>query len=109
MIQEFAHVRSRRRSRVDAAALARGYADLLAPLHSVDDGDLQTGLDLFVAHEGLGAFDAVLAAAVLGSDHLRTLVSADQTFGVVDGLDLADPAAPPTWIGSASGGAGSAA
>jgi hypothetical protein len=92
VIQEFAHVRSRRRSRVDAAALARGYADLLAPLHSVDDGDLQTGLDLFVAHEGLGAFDAVLAAAVLGSDHLRTLVSADQTFGVVDGLDLADPA-----------------
>ena len=36
--------------------------------------------------------ETVLAAAVLSSDHLRTLVSADQAFAVVRGLDWADPA-----------------
>jgi uncharacterized protein len=92
VIQEFVHVQSRRRDRADAAALARGFADLLAPLHIIHEEDLRSGLDLFVAHETLGAFDAILAATVLRSDQVQTLVSTDRAFGRVRGLDWADPA-----------------
>lgn len=39
---------------------------------------------------GLGAFDAVLAAAVLGRDHLTTIASADRSFAAVPGLRFVD-------------------
>jgi predicted nucleic acid-binding protein len=64
VIQEFTHVRARRRSRTDAAALARQYAIGLSPVIRPDD-DLLAGLDLFVDYMDLGAFDAVLAATAL--------------------------------------------
>ena len=44
VIQEFVHVRARRRDRRDAAALGRDYADLLSPLLSVTREDLRRGL-----------------------------------------------------------------
>jgi predicted nucleic acid-binding protein len=46
-IQEFVHVRARRRERSDAAALGRGYAELLSPLLTVAREDLDRGLALY--------------------------------------------------------------
>lgn len=89
-IQEFVHVRARRRDRSDAAALGRDYADLLAPLLAPTDRELRRGLDLFEEHSDLGAFDAVLAAAALdaGAD---SLVSADAAFSGITDLRHAVP------------------
>ena len=85
VIEEFVHVRSRRRPRDDAAELGRRYSTLLAPLIATDADDLTEGLRLFVAHPELGSFDAVLAAVALrrGAD---ALVSADRAFSVVPDL-----------------------
>ena len=92
VVQELAHVRSRRHPRSDAVRHAAAFATLLAPLVRPDRADLVRGLDLFRDHERLGAFDAVLAAVVLGADHLTGLVSADQAFGAVPALRWIDPA-----------------
>ena len=85
VIQEFAHVRARRRGRADAVTLARAYVDLLAPLAVVEQADLIEGLRLFEHHERLGAFDCVLAAAALalGAD---ALVSPDRGYAAVSGI-----------------------
>jgi len=93
VIQEFAHVRARRRGRDDAASLALAYAELLAPLLVVRDEHLRLGLRLFERHVEIGAFDAVLAAVTLeaGAD---ALVTADAALGVVDGLRAIHPAGP---------------
>ena len=88
-IQEFAHVRARRRDRADAAALAEGYADLLSPLLEVGEVDLREGLRLFERSDALGAFDAVLAAVALRVG-ATTLVSADRVFAGVRGLTFVD-------------------
>jgi predicted nucleic acid-binding protein len=84
-IQEFVHVRARRRSRIDAAALGRDYAQLLAPLLTISARDLRTGLALFEADDRLGAFDAVLAAAAIAVG-AEALVSADRAFESVPGI-----------------------
>jgi predicted nucleic acid-binding protein len=80
VIQEFVHVRARRRDRSDAAALGGDYLELLSPLLAITREDVRRGLRLFERSERLGAFDAVLAAtaAVAGA---RFLVSADTAFG----------------------------
>ncbi|QUW17805.1 MULTISPECIES: type II toxin-antitoxin system VapC family toxin [Agrococcus] len=93
VLQEFAHVRARRRGRDDAAALTERYATALAPLISVDADDLSAGLRLFREHEPLGAFDAVLAAVAQRRDHVRALVSADRGFASIPGLVHLDPGA----------------
>ena len=77
VIQEFVHVRARRRDRTDAAALGNDYAALLSPLLPVSAEHLRSGLALFESSENLGAFDAVLAAAATDSD---ALVSTDSGF-----------------------------
>jgi uncharacterized protein len=84
-IQEFAHVRSRRRDRGDAAALGRDYAQLLSPLLAVTSEHLSRGLGLFEGSESIGAFDAVLAAAATDAG-AEALVSADEGFGQVADL-----------------------
>ncbi|HEU4905163.1 MAG TPA: type II toxin-antitoxin system VapC family toxin [Solirubrobacterales bacterium] len=78
-IQEFVHVRARRRSRADATAIGRDYAELLSPLLEVTRDALREGLDLFERNERLGAFDAVLAAAAAQSG-AGALVSTDAGF-----------------------------
>ncbi|MEX0659730.1 MAG: PIN domain-containing protein [Egibacteraceae bacterium] len=93
VLQEFAHVRARRRARSDAGALARDFGQLLRPLVVVDEDDLRDGLDLFERHDELGAFDAVLAAAALRRG-ARALVSADRSFGSVEALRYVDPSEP---------------
>jgi uncharacterized protein len=79
VIQEFTHVRARRRDRKDAAGLARDYIELLSPLLIVEETDLREGLRLYQEGPGFGAFDAILAAAThaAGAD---ALVSADTGF-----------------------------
>lgn len=90
VIQEFAHVRARRRDARDAAALARDYAELLSPLLVVAREQLDHGLSLFESVPGLGSFDAVLAASALEAD-AAAIVSADRAFAAVGGLDHVFP------------------
>lgn len=92
VIQEFVHVRARRRSRPDAVALARHYMSALSLLITRAE-DLDLGLSLFERHIDLGAFDAALAAVALNR-RVDALVSADRAFGEVPGLPWVDPATP---------------
>ncbi len=89
VIQEFVHVRARRRDRRDAATLAAGYADILSPLLEVGEADLRAGLRLFEQTPALGSLDAVLAAAASRAG-AGALVSADRAFGSVRGLPFLD-------------------
>jgi predicted nucleic acid-binding protein len=82
VIQEFVHVRARRRGRADAVALGSDYAELLSPLLSVNLEDLRHGLSMFERSEQLGAFDAVLAAAAISAS-ADALVSADAAFSAL--------------------------
>jgi predicted nucleic acid-binding protein len=90
VVQEFAHVRARRRPRAEAAARAREYAEGLGPLLRPDADDLADGLTLFEESAVLGAFDAVLAAAVRRRGW--SLASADHAFAEIEGVMLLDPA-----------------
>ena len=92
VVQEFAHVRARRRPRSDATALARRYRSAFSPL-TTEVADLDLGLTLYERYERLGAFDAVLAAVALNRD-AEALVSADRAFRDVEHLlQWIDPAA----------------
>jgi uncharacterized protein len=90
VIQEFVHVRARRRSRADAAGLGRDWAELLSPLVEVTQNDLDRGLQLFERHPDLGCFDAVLVAVALDRG-ATALVSADTAFSTVSTLRHVDP------------------
>jgi len=92
VIQEFVHIRARRRARHDAVTVGRDYVTALNPLLTTPD-DLDRGFDLFERHSDLGAFDAVLAAVALGRQ-AEALVSADRAFAAVTGLRWIDPATP---------------
>jgi predicted nucleic acid-binding protein len=93
VIQEFLHIRSRRLGRPEAAATARNFAQLLSPLLVADEAALERGVGLFERHDGLGAFDAVLAAASI--DHgADALVSADRAFAVVRRLPFIELGTP---------------
>jgi uncharacterized protein len=85
VIQEFVHVRSRRRSRSEAVRAGRDYAELLSPLVAVERSALERGLALFERVTELGAFDAVLAATALEAEAVG-LVSADRAFASVPRL-----------------------
>ena len=84
VIQEFAHVRARRRSREDAVALAASFSSLLGPLQVVTAQHLSAGLELWAQHPGIGSFDSALAAVAISLD--ADLVSADTGFASVTGL-----------------------
>ncbi len=90
VVQEFTHIRARRRDREDAARLARRYATAFDLLLTTPD-DLDRGLELFEKHAALGVFDSVLAAVALNRG-AEALVSADRAFAAVAGLSLIDPA-----------------
>ena len=93
VVQEFVHVRARRRTGADAAALGRAYARAFDLLVTSAD-DLHLGLTLFERHHPLvGAFDAVLAAVALNR-RADYFVSADSAFGVIPDLHWIDPATP---------------
>lgn len=92
VIQAFAHIRARRRTRSDAVTLARHYLSAFAVLAATAD-DLDRGLALFERLPGLGAFDSVLAAVALDRG-AEALVSADRAFASVPNLRWIDPATP---------------
>ena len=92
VVQELAHVRSRRRSRAEAAELARNFARGFSPLIQPDESDLLDGLDLFGVSGDLGSFDAVLAATALRRGW--ALASADKSFRQVGSLVHLDPSSP---------------
>lgn len=85
VIQEFIHIRSRRRDRADSARLGLSYCSLLTPLVTVTEEHLREGIGLYERFPGPGAFDSVLAAVAIGTG--SALVSADAAFGRVTGLD----------------------
>jgi predicted nucleic acid-binding protein len=93
VIQEFVHVRARRRDRSEAAALGRDYAELLSPLLSITRDHLQRGLTLFETMPRLGAFDAVLAAAAAQAG-ATALVSSDTAFADLPDISHIVPDAP---------------
>lgn len=84
VVQEFVHVRARRRGRDDAVAIGEGYRVLLSPLTAVTEEHLVAGLDLFARPGALGVFDSVLAAVTISIESI--LVSADAAFAEVPGL-----------------------
>lgn len=86
VIQEFTHVRARRESRDEAAALAREFVTLLTPLTPVTPTDLTAGLEVFARTPSLGCVDAVLVA--VARRLAAPLVSADRGFETVLGDDL---------------------
>jgi predicted nucleic acid-binding protein len=90
VIQEFAHVYARRRGRARAAELAAAYADALEPVMTTPE-ELRSGLDVWVRHPRLGAFDAVVAAVAI-SRGANALISADHAFEGIPGLRWIDPA-----------------
>lgn len=92
VLQEFLHVRARRRGRREAAELTDRFATLLGPALQLQETDLTDGLQLFLLHDQLGAFDAVLAAATVrvGSP----IVSADHAFAEIPELRHLDPRGP---------------
>jgi predicted nucleic acid-binding protein len=92
VIQEFTHIRARRRTRAEAVRLARRYMAAFTLLITTPD-ELDHGLALFESYPVVGAFDAVLAAVAIdrGAD---ALVSADRAFATIDGLTVIDPATP---------------
>jgi uncharacterized protein len=90
VLQEFVHVRARRRPRDEAVELGAAFADLLSPLLPVSESELRAGLRLFERVERLGAFDAVLAAAALTAQ-AQALVSADGAFAEVPRLSHVVP------------------
>ncbi|MGA8208508.1 MAG: type II toxin-antitoxin system VapC family toxin [Candidatus Dormiibacterota bacterium] len=89
VIQEFCQVRSRRRERGEAAARALEYAKGLAPLISVEESELLSGLELFAASADLSPFQAVLAATAIRRG--LHLASADRAFAKVAGLSHLAP------------------
>lgn len=90
VIQEFVHVRSRRRPRSDALALGRAYLTLLTPLVEVPDPAVEDALGLLDEHTALGAFDAVLAAAARRAG-CRAIVTADRAFAKIGELPVVFP------------------
>ncbi len=104
VIQEFVHVRAKRRGRHDAVELGAAFADLLSPLLVVDEPALRAGLRLFADGERVGSFDAVLAAVALDRD-ASALVSADGGFAQVKNLRhvVPDMAGVATLTGRGSG------
>jgi predicted nucleic acid-binding protein len=94
VIQEFVHVRARRRSRAEAVALGHAYADLLGPLAVVDGPALRAGLGLFEGATRLGAFDSVLVAAAVAVE-AEAVVTADGAFGEVRAVPVLVPGTAP--------------
>jgi len=91
VLQEYAHVRARRRDRDDARAQAERFGALLAPLTVVHAREVLEGLRMWSLVPALGAFDAVVAAVAMS--HGWTVVSSDQGFGSITGLAWIDLAA----------------
>ncbi len=91
LLQELMHQRVRRTGdRHDAAMAARNIAKL-AWWHPVEPNDVQRGIDLFEAHPGLDARDAVFAALAINRG-IDAILTTDRAFDGIDELERIDPA-----------------
>lgn len=79
VIQEFTHVHARRHGRQSAVDRARDFLQLLSPLTVVVEDDMRRALEVFLTHDRVGSFDAVLAAVALERQELE-LITADRAF-----------------------------
>jgi predicted nucleic acid-binding protein len=88
VIQEFLQVHSTRRSRVDTAERGAELLAMSSPLVVAGEDDASLAIELFREHDGLDAFDCLLAAVAIreGAD----LVSADRAFGEIRELPWYD-------------------
>ena len=89
VLQEFMHVRSRRRSRSDAATWTKRFAALLSPLAVVDESTILRAADEYDARSAIGSFDSVLVAMVLEAEDLE-LVTADRSILALDDVPTVD-------------------
>jgi predicted nucleic acid-binding protein len=88
LLQELTHQRLRQTgSRTAAAETTRNVARL-AWLHPPEPSDVQRGIDLFEIHPRLDARDAALAL----NRGIDAILSTDQAFDEVEGLERIDPA-----------------
>ncbi len=85
VVQQFAHVRARRRDRKDVAEHALDVVRLLSPLLPVGEQDVRDGLAIWLRSASLGAFDSVLAATAI-AHNVEALVSADRYFAGIRDL-----------------------
>lgn len=95
VLHELAHITLRRTGdRALARARAAQAAEICADVHECDREDLDVALDLLVSHGRLGVADAVTAATALNRG-LGYVLSADQDFDGIAGLERVDPADEP--------------
>ncbi|HEX2164232.1 MAG TPA: type II toxin-antitoxin system VapC family toxin [Thermoanaerobaculia bacterium] len=90
LLQEYAHVRSRRSGDREAAAREARDVAALCRLHDVTRSDLLLGLSLFASLPRLEMRDALHAATALERG-VFTIVSPDRAFDDVPGLERLDP------------------
>ncbi len=91
LISEVVHVRHRRTGDRRHAVLAGRAAAELLLVRSVDDIDVSSALEIFLAHDGLQINDAV-HVAVARRHGLTTILSTDRGFDGIPGLRRVDPA-----------------
>lgn len=89
VLQEFMHVRSRRRTRENAQAWVERYAAMLSPLVVVGEHTILRAAQVFAERPSIGAFDAVLVAVLLEADDLE-LVTADRGLLQLDDVPVID-------------------
>jgi uncharacterized protein len=91
LLQELVHQRARRTGdRLGAAEAGRRVAKL-AWWHPLEPNDVQRGIDLYEAHDGLDARDAVFAALAINRG-IDAILATDRAFDGIDGLERIDPA-----------------
>jgi hypothetical protein len=91
LLQELLHQRARRTGDRGGAAKAVRMVAKLAWWHPLEPNDVQRGMDLFEAHNGLDARDAVFAALAINRG-IDAILSADRAFDGINGLERIDPA-----------------
>jgi predicted nucleic acid-binding protein len=90
LVQEFLHQRMRQVGDRALAVAAARRIPALCRLHDVRGSDLTLALWLFETHERITARDATFAAVALNRG-LGAILSADQDFDEVPGLERIDP------------------
>jgi uncharacterized protein len=92
LLTEFLHVRARRVGRSAAAQMARDFVDAVTSVLPVTDQCRIRAISLFESASRIGSNDALIAAVAL--ENGLALVSADQDFREVAGLQLIPPDSP---------------
>jgi uncharacterized protein len=90
LVQEFVHVRARRREGRGEAAAAGREVSAMCRLHPLEADDLRLGLDLFEQSGRLQMREALHAATALNRG-IGLIVTTDRAFEGLPGLERVDP------------------